>query len=122
MFGLSEKRKSRLVLDLHAMSHHHHAVSDFGNDAHVMGNEHQRHADLGLELPDEVEDLGLYRDVKCGRRLVGDQQTRMAGESHRDHHALAHTSRQLMRKLGQATRGICDPDPLEQPGCFRRRS
>ena len=44
-----------------------------------------------------VEDLGLDRDVERGGRLVGDQQLRLAGQRHRDHHALAQAAGQLVR-------------------------
>ena len=50
-----------------------------------------------LQVAHEVEDLGLDRDVERGRRLVGDQQLRLAGERHGDHHALRHAARHLVR-------------------------
>ena len=58
-------------------------------------------ADAGplLDRLEQLEDLGLDRDVERGRRLVGDQQLRLARERHRDHHALAHAARQLVRVL-----------------------
>ena len=45
---------------------------------------------------------GLGRDVERGRRLVGDQDLRVAGERHRDHHALPHPARELVRVLVDA--------------------
>ena len=42
-----------------------------------------------LQLAQQVEDLRLGRHVERGRRLVGDQQARIAGERHRDHRPLA---------------------------------
>ena len=52
---------------------------------------------LGDEGAQQVEDLRLDRDVERRRRLVGDQQLRLAGERHRDHRALAHAARELVR-------------------------
>ena len=52
-----------------------------------------------LSWRDQVEDLRLDRDVERGGRLVGDQQLRIAGERHGDHHALAHAARELVRIL-----------------------
>ena len=46
---------------------------------------------------DQRQDLRLDRHVERGRRLVGDQQRRAARQRHRDHHALAHAARQLVR-------------------------
>ena len=45
----------------------------------------------------EVQDLGLGRHVERGRRLVGDQDPRLAGERHGDHDALAEPAGQLER-------------------------
>ena len=56
-----------------------------------------RHAVLGLQALDQVENFGLGRDVERGRRLVGDQQGGIAGERHRDHRALAHAAGKLER-------------------------
>ena len=46
-----------------------------------------------------LEDLGLDRDVECRGRLVGDQHLGVVGDRHRDHHALAHATRELVRVL-----------------------
>ena len=51
----------------------------------------------GAGVVDQIEDLGLDRDVERRRRLVGDQQLRLVGERHRDHHALAHAAGELVR-------------------------
>ena len=50
-----------------------------------------------LQVAQQLEDLRLDRHVERGRRLVGDQQLRVARERHRDHHALAHAARELVR-------------------------
>src|SRR3712207_7652243 len=39
----------------------------------------------------------LFRSIQGGGRLVGDQQRRMAGQGLRNHDALAHAARQLVR-------------------------
>ena len=62
-----------------------------------MGDEDERRAALGREPLEELEDLRLDRHVEGRRRLVGDQQLRLQRERHRDHHALAHAARELMR-------------------------
>ena len=51
---------------------------------------------------DELEDLRLDRDVERGRRLVGDQQLRLAGQRHGDHHALAHAAGEAVRIFVEA--------------------
>ena len=65
-----------------------------------------------LEVAHQVEDLGLDRDVEGGRRLVGDEQLGLAGEGHRDHHALGHAARHLVREGLEAALRIGDADHL----------
>ena len=48
-------------------------------------------------IAQQLEDLRLDGDVERGGRLVGDEQLRLAGQRHRDHHALAHAARELVR-------------------------
>ena len=68
-------------------------VGDVGDDAQVVGDDDDRGVELGLELPDEVEDLRLDGHVERGGRLVGDQQRGAVDQGHRDHDALAHAAR-----------------------------
>ena len=50
-----------------------------------------------LQFAHQIEDLRLDRHVERGRRLVGDQQLRVARQRHRDHRALPHAARKLVR-------------------------
>ena len=61
-----------------------------------------------LQRAHQVEDLRLDGDVERRGRLVGDQQPRLAGQRHRDHRALAHAARQLVRILVEALLGRRD--------------
>ena len=54
-------------------------------------------------------------DVERRGRLVGDQQLRLAGERHGDHHALAHAARECMGKLAQTPARIGNAHQVEQP-------
>ena len=58
----------------------------------------------------QLQDLRLDRDVERGRRLVRDQERRVAGERHRDHHPLAHPARELMRVVVGAAFRVRDAD------------
>ena len=58
---------------------------------------------------------GLHGDVERRRRLVGDQQLRVAGERDRDHHALPHAAREPVRIVVEPLRGAFGmPHLLEQ--------
>jgi hypothetical protein len=57
---------------------------------------------------DQVQDLGLHRDVERGSRLVGDHHVGTVGERHRDHHPLPLAAGQLVRILVHAALGVRD--------------
>ena len=66
-------------LDDLARVHDRHLVGLFGNHAEIMRDQQQRHTtDLLLQLFHQLENLRLDRHIQRGRRLVGDQQTRIA--------------------------------------------
>ncbi|MGY4462856.1 hypothetical protein ACVWYI_006816 [Bradyrhizobium sp. LB13.1] len=67
-----------------------------------MGDEEDRHPLLVLELLQQLQDLRLNGDVERSGRLVGDQEFRLAGQRHRDHHALPHTAGEAMRMFVEA--------------------
>jgi hypothetical protein len=46
----------------------------WANDAEIVGDEQQRHAEPLDHAGDQLEDGGLDRDVERGGRLVGDQE------------------------------------------------
>src|SRR5207245_1603451 len=72
-----------------------------------------RHAELGLELVEELEDLRLDRDVQRRRRLVGDEEVGVARQRHGDHHALPHPARELVRVLLRPALGVRNVDELQ---------
>jgi hypothetical protein len=77
-------------------------------------DQHQRHAAFLLQIAQQVEDLGLDRDVERGGGFVGDQQARVARDRHRDHHALVHAAGHLVRVVVHARSGGWDADLLQQ--------
>jgi hypothetical protein len=87
----------RRALDDLAGIHHRDLVADLGDHAEIVGNQDDRRAACGLQLPHQVENLGLQSHVQCGGRFVRDQQPGIAGQRHRDHDALAHPARKLVR-------------------------
>ena len=108
-----EQRSHVGLLDHPAGVHDDDPVGDLGDDAEVVGDEQNRHADLAPQLVEQRQDLRLDGDVEGGRRLVGDQQQGVAREGDRDHHPLPHSARQLMRILAEALLRGRDLDQLE---------
>ena len=66
-----------------------------------------------LKRREQLEDLRLDRHVERGRRLVGDEQRGLAGERHRDHHALPHAAGELVRVGVDAGLRRRDADELQ---------
>jgi hypothetical protein len=85
------------LLDDAARVHDDDPLGELGDDAHVVRDQHDRRRMVALEAPHQLEDLGLDRDVERRRRLVRDQERRVTGEGHRDHHPLPHPARELVR-------------------------
>ena len=67
---------------------------------------------LAHQVAEQVEDLGLDHDVESRRRLVGDDQARVAREGHRDHHALPLPAGELVGVRVGTAGG--ESDPVEQ--------
>ena len=112
--GESNRSNDVRLLDDLARVHDDDVVGGLGDDAHVVRDHDHRHVVLVAELVEQVEDAGLDGDVERGRRLVGDQQLRVAGERDRDHHALAHPARVAVRVVVEPGRGVRDADLFEQ--------
>jgi hypothetical protein len=66
--------------------------------------------ELGLDAVDELEDLSLHRDIERRRRLVRDEQVGVVEDRHRDHGALTHPARVLVRIVVEANAWVRDPD------------
>ena len=115
---LEDARRGPRVHDL-APGHHADAVAGLPHDAQVVGDQQQRHAEARLQILEEPEDLSLDGDVERRGRLVGDQQVRLVGQRHRDHHALPLAPRELVGIRAEALLGfrkVDEPQQLERAG------
>ena len=110
MLRACEERRDRRLLDLAAGIHDHHPLRDLGHHAEIVGDQHDGGADAVLQVAHQVEDLRLDGDVERRGRLVGDQQLRVAGQRHGDHHPLAHAARELVRIFAHPARRLRDAD------------
>ena len=70
---IAEQRSGGRPLDDLAGIHHDDVVGVAGRDAEVMGDQDHGHVPLLLEAAQQIENLGLHRDVECGGGLVRDQ-------------------------------------------------
>ena len=92
-----EDRVDRALLDQPPGVQHADAVAHPRDHVEVVADEQDARAELLAQRRDEVEHLGLHGRVQAGRRLVEHEQRRVLGQRHRDHHALLHPARELMR-------------------------
>ena len=78
-----------------AGAHHHDAVRVTAGLVEIVQDGHDRGAQDLIELPAQLEDLHLMRQVEVGRRLVEQQDPRLLGQGHRDPDPLTLASGQL---------------------------
>ena len=106
-------------LDDLAGVHDVHAVGVARHHAEVVGDDDDRGAELLRQPRHDLEDLRLDRHVERRGRLVGEQELRVAGQRHRDHHALAHAAGELVRVVVEAAR---PPRECRPSRAVRRRA
>ena len=91
---------SRIFIELTRLGGLHDAAAIHDRDtigvardhAEIMRDQQQRRAGLTRNFFQEIQNLRLNRDVQRGGRLVGDDETRLTGQRHRNHDALAHAA------------------------------
>ena len=94
--------------------HDQHPVAERADQAQVVADEDQPHAAIRHEVVEDPEHVHLHRHVERRGGLVGDQQIGFGGQHHRDHRALAHPARQLVRVGAHDARGVGDAHGLER--------
>ena len=109
-----EHLRDRPGLDDPALQHHADPGGDALDDAEIVGDEQHRHAEPLLQVGQQRQDLRLHGHVEGGGRLVGDEQVRLAGERHRDHHPLALAAGELVRVGAHAPRRVAQADEFQQ--------
>ena len=90
----------------------HHA----GDDAQVMGDPDDGHAELLFQAQHQVNDLGLDGDVESGGGFVGDEQGGVARQGHGNADALPLAAGELVGIVLQAIDRVGDADQRQQLG------
>jgi hypothetical protein len=104
----------RAALDDAAALHHDDVGRQVGDDAHVVRDDDDRAVEALVELPQQVEDLGLDRHVERRGGLVGDQHVRVARQRLGDHGALALAAGELVRVGVERLLRVRHLDELQQ--------
>ena len=87
--------------------HHGHAVADVSHDAQVVRHEEIRQPKLGLQIEQEIQDLGLHRHVQGRDGLIGNHQARVQGQRPGDADALSLASAEGVREAAH----VLGPEP-----------
>ena len=87
--------------------HHGHAVADVSHDAQVVRHEEIRQPKLGLQIEQEIQDLGLHRHVQGRDGLIGDHQARVQGQRTGDADALSLAPAEGVREAAH----VLGPEP-----------
>ncbi len=102
------------LLDDAAFLHHAYPVGNAPYQVQVVADQQQRHAQARLQFLEQLQDLQLHGDVECRGRFVGDQQFRLIGQGHGDHHPLALAAGQLVGQRLEAFVGLGDAHQFQQ--------
>jgi hypothetical protein len=119
MLRIREDPLDAAVFDHLARVHHADVVGELGDETEVVRDEEHRRARVAADRKDEIDDLRLHRHVERGRRLVEDKEPRPPRHGHRDHHALAHAARELVRIRVEHALRIADPELAQEIGDAR---
>ena len=87
----------RPLLDDPPALHHGDTIGDVCDHAEVVRDQDDAEILLLAQVLQLGEDLRLHGHVERGRGLIGEQDLGAEREPHRDHHALAHSARELVR-------------------------
>ncbi len=93
--------------------HHGDPIRNVFNHTEVVRNEQQREVQLRLQFLQEIEHLGLHRDVESRNRLIGHDQVGLEDEGSGNSNPLPLPTRELMR-IPADVPGI-EADQLEHP-------
>ena len=113
MLGGAENFFNWALLDEFPFEHNQNTIRKIGDDAEVVGDEEDGHAELIAEIAKEIENLGLDGDIESGGGFVGNEQFGLTGKGHGDHDALLHSSAELVGIIVEAFLGIGDANEVE---------
>ena len=112
MERLPEEGVRRGHLDDLPEIHDRDSITDVSHHGQVVGDEQIGEPESGLELVEQVEDLGLDRYVESGDGLVGDDEAGVQCQGAGNADALPLTSGEFVREPIGVFR--IEPDQLEQ--------
>ena len=125
MLRLREQHLARRLLEHAARVHDGDVVAHLRDHAEIVRDEDDRGPEVVAQRLDELQHLRLHRHVERRRRLVGDEDVGAERKRHRDHRALAHAARHLVREASRSAPPGSGCRPSATPrssACARRRA
>src|SRR5271156_6473457 len=115
--GMNRRTKelaNRRRLHQLARMHNGDPLAGLRDDPEIVGYQKNRRTHFLAEVAEQVEDARSDGYVEACRRFVGDKKPWRSGQCHRDHDALTHAARKLMRILLHKACRIGRPDKIEK--------
>ena len=102
------------AFDEPASIHDRHVVGETADQIEIVGHDQNGHAALLLNLAQQRQNLLLDGDVERARRFVREQHVRILRKRDRDHDALLHAARELVRIHVEPALRIGNADIVEK--------
>src|SRR5690349_20929499 len=93
-----EHLRCAALLDDASTLHDDDAIADEPHDMQIVADEEIAHAELRLQIREQIENDRLHGDVERRRRLVKNDEIRLERDRARDAHARLLAAGKLMRK------------------------
>ncbi len=114
MPGRTEQRLAGVLLNDPAIVHHADPVGDPTHQVEIVTDQQDRHAQPSLQALQQLQEAFLHGDVESRGRFVGDQQLRLAGQRHGQHHPLPLAAGELVRIGLEQTSRLFQAGQFEQ--------
>ena len=102
------------LLDDPAEVHHRDFVAQIFDHGEIMADQHIAQSELVLQVFQQIEHLGLHRDIQRADRLVGDDQFWLRDQRARNRDALALAPGEFVRVFFHV--GVAQADLLQHGG------
>ena len=114
MGGIGKKLLGRPDFDNPTRIHDGDSVGKPSHKSQVVRDDEDRQIELRAQASQNIQHLGLDCHVQGRRRLIRDDHRRVAGQCHRDHDALPHSTTELVRVVTQPPRGVRHANQLKK--------
>ena len=113
MLRIVENLVDRACFNNLASAHHNDPVTHTRHHAHIVRDQGNPGASFALQLIHQIEHLSLHGHIESCGWLVGQKKLRPAKHGNRNHNALPHAARKLVRELIHTAASFRDTDMFQ---------